>query len=146
VAVVKFSAVRVLVSSVLCLLGGCASLREAEARDDVRDAKVAGWVYRQPCSEVVRATRELLFAKDFQVTAPADALEFETSWRLKRGAQMHAGTRFLISATVVESGGCRLEATRQQLNQSGGSEGGERDLDLEWEVLRRVDPEAAKAR
>lgn len=120
-------------------LAAC-GLREGAARG------VARHTYHEPCGAVADATRETLRDRGYDLR-PEDgpALELATEWRV--GEPVKAFTiqprwRYVARLLPVGAGGCQLRAYRE--STGGAAPSSERDLGLEWEVLRRADPAEAR--
>ncbi|NOK36193.1 hypothetical protein HMI49_23610 [Corallococcus exercitus] len=152
-----------LVVSVLALaFSGCAARRQQAYLED----KAMGHVYRKPIAEVWPAAVALLQEKGFSLMKGQTGFEATTEW-LMTSAPSSLGTayaRYHVRGTERGPGQCSVEFRRQDRSESRaaddtsgrGKDMGEsavgagnsqmkRDSELEWELLQKVDPEAASA-
>ncbi|WNG33176.1 hypothetical protein F0U61_05780 [Archangium violaceum] len=146
------------VLAVATLAVGCtASRREAYIQDKARQH-----VYRKPIAEVWPQVRSLLKEKELPVREAPGAYEISTDWH-QVGAPSSLGTsyvRYLVRGKQPNPTMCSVEILKQNRVESGqgpmGSNGQRqdlgtdttnmtRDVEMEWELLQRVDPEGAKA-
>jgi hypothetical protein len=141
------------------LATGCAaSRREAYVQE-----KASQYVYRKPIAEVWPQVRMLLKEKDLPLRESPGAFEISTDWHMV-GAPSTLGTnyvRFLVRGKQPTPSMCSVEIFRQNRVESGqgpvdsrtgqrqslgtDSTNLQRDMELEWELLQRVDPEGAKS-
>jgi len=156
----------VAVLAALALAGpGCASLSQYRARGKQLRAGLETFRYRQPIEQVWSVARQLLAdrglalagrdaaavgqkhgvmsqfsssAKETRST-PGGGLLMETAWN-------QDGVRWRAEA-VPEAGGLRVVLTRITINQQEfGTDGVTlRDYELEFDLLQRIDPDAAEA-
>ncbi|GMU05023.1 MULTISPECIES: hypothetical protein [Corallococcus] len=152
-----------LVVSVLALaFSGCAARRQQAYLED----KAMGHVYRKPIAEVWPAAVALLQEKGFSLMKGQTGFEATTEW-LMTSAPSSLGTayaRYHVRGTERGPGQCSVEFRRQDRSESRaaddtsgrGKDMGEsavgagnsqmkRDSELEWELLQKVDPDAASA-
>ncbi|GMU00691.1 hypothetical protein KH5H1_48110 [Corallococcus caeni] len=152
-----------LVVSVLALaFSGCAARRQQAYLED----KAMGHVYRKPIAEVWPAAVALLQQKGFSLMKGQTGFEATTEW-LMTSAPSSLGTayaRYHVRGTERGPGQCSVEFRRQDRSESRaaddtsgrGKDMGEsavgagnsqmkRDSELEWELLQKVDPDAASA-
>jgi hypothetical protein len=120
---------------------GCAGLHPHIAR------LTATHVYAGPCSPVVQRVRETLEDHEFdpREVPAAGGLALETPWRRRTFARTGdgpRGVRYLAHAEPAGAAGCRITLVRETSGIEGVASA--RDLELEWEVLSRVDPQAAR--
>lgn len=149
----------------LALAGpGCASLSEYRARGKLVRAGLGTFRYRQPVEQVWPVVQRLLAdrglalaGKDAEAvgqksgplsrfssaaketrSTPGGGLLLETAWN-------QYGSRWRAEAEP-DAAGLRVVLTRIELNQQEvGSDGVTlRDFDMEFDLLQRVDPEAAE--
>jgi hypothetical protein len=152
------------VVSVLALaFSGCAARRQQTYLED----KAMGHVYRKPLAEVWPEALALLKDKGYSVTnSAASGFETTTDW-LMTSAPSSMGTayaRYLVRGFERGPGQSAVEFRRQDRSDSSGAAdtdgrgkgSGEtavgagssqmrRDSELEWELLQKVDPDAAAA-
>jgi hypothetical protein len=119
-------------------------------------------VYRKPIAEVWPQVRTLLKEEGFSLMEAPGAFEITTEW-LQVGAPSSLGTayaRYLVRGRQPNPGMTQVEFLRQNRTETrsaptpafaaeqpaGLGTGGnlQRDLEMEWKLLQRVDPEAAK--
>ncbi|MGE6756989.1 hypothetical protein ACQKGO_03160 [Corallococcus interemptor] len=152
-----------LVVSVLALaFSGCAARRQQAYLED----KAMGHVYRKPIAEVWPEALALLKEKGFSVVKGQGGFETTTEW-LMTSAPSSLGTsyaRYLVRGFERGPGQCAVEFRRQDRSESraaddtggrgkdmgesavgAGSSQMRRDSELEWELLQKVDPDAATA-
>lgn len=123
-------------------LVGCASLRASGARHRYIESKTESHVYDKALASVWPEARQLLFAKGYSVK-DTDASSAETEWK-KTGDDFR--NRILLTGTPLSDSSCKVQFMKeeQQRGESGWrSNGAERDLGLEWELIRKVSPEVA---
>ncbi|MFE8605114.1 hypothetical protein [Archangium violaceum] len=145
--------------AVTTLATGCAaSRREAYIQD-----KAAQYVYRKPIAEVWPQVRMLLKEKELPLREAPGAFEITTDWHMV-GAPSTLGTnyvRYLVRGKQPSPALCRVEIFKQNRVESGpgpvDSRSGQRqnlgtdttnlvrDMEMEWELMQRIDPDAAKA-
>jgi hypothetical protein len=154
-----------LLSALLALGTGCASLSEYRARSRNARAGMEGYRYRQPVELVWPEVRRLLADRGLGLAgkdAAAVGQKFGTMSQLSSAAKEtrstagggmlletgwnQDGVRWRAEATP-EAGGLRVVLTRIEINRNEfGTDGVTlRDYDLELDLLRRVDVEAAEA-
>jgi len=141
------------------LATGCtAARREAFIQDKTRD-----YVYRKPIAEVWPQVRTLLKEEGFSLMEAPGGFEITTEW-LQVGAPSSLGTsyaRYLARGRQPNPGMTQVEFLRQNRTETrsasapafaadqptGPGTGGnlQRDLELEWKLMQRVDPEAARS-
>lgn len=149
----------VLLVAAIALTTGCAAnRREAYLHD-----KAGAHVYRKPVAEVWPKARELLAEEGYSVMEAKGGFEMMTEW-LMQGAPSSLGTsyaRYLVRGIEKGPGQCTVEFLRQVRVESQGAfdtakgkraEGAgtddntmNRDYAMEWKLIQRADPEAAKA-
>jgi uncharacterized lipoprotein len=145
--------------AVTTLVTGCAaSRREAYVQE-----KASQYVYRKPIAEVWPQVRMLLKERDLPLREAPGAYEISTDWHMV-GAPSTLGTsyvRYLVRGKQPTPSMCSVEIFRQNRVEAGqgpvdartgqrraigtDSTNLQRDMELEWELLQRVDPEGAKA-
>jgi hypothetical protein len=151
-----------LLLAVASLAAGCASARrEAYIQD-----KAMQHVYRKPIAEVWPQVRSMLLEKELPMREAPGGYEISTDWQMV-GAPSSLGTayvRYLVRGKQPSPAMCAVEIYKQNRTESGPgpvdvrsarpterqSVGNDatsmvRDMEMEWELLQRVDPEAAKA-
>jgi hypothetical protein len=149
----------------LALTGpGCASLSEYRARGKQVRAGLETFRYRQPVEQVWPVVRRLLAdrgltlaGKDAAAVGQKSSLMSQFSSAAKETRPTPGGGLLLETAWNQDSerwraeaepdaGGLRVVFTRIQLNQQEfGSDGvALRDHDLEFDLLQRIDPDAAE--
>jgi uncharacterized lipoprotein len=141
------------------LATGCAASR----REAFVQEKASQYVYHKPMAEVWPQVRMLLKEKDLPIREAPGTFEISTDWHMV-GAPSTLGTnyvRYLVRGKQPTPAICAVEIFKQNRVESGqgpmdartgqrGSLGNDstnlqRDMELEWELLQRVDPEAAKS-
>ena len=124
---------------------GCAGIRASQARQDYIEQATRSHVYDKPCSQVWPDARQLLFAEGYSVkdTGEGAMMTVETEWNYEDEFDDTEATRYLVQGTAPRDGTCKVEFTRSE-RQSDGDLETERDVDMEWELLQRVDPAEAR--
>jgi hypothetical protein len=134
----------VAIAAALCLaaLSGCAFLRGSAARQKYVQSQTEQHVYNRPIQEVWPQVRKLLFEQGYQSkdTDTGGSYSIETEPATKDNKT----TRYLVQGTKVSDGSCRIEITRMTIQPKGESDM-DRDLQMEWTLLKRVEPDRAKA-
>jgi hypothetical protein len=123
----------------LALAAGCASLRGYQAKQRYIQDQTRAHVYARPIGVVWPEVRKLLFEKGFKTkdSDSGNSFALETEEK-KDGDEM---VRYLVTATKVDETSCRVEFTRVATG-AVGRPASERDLALEWALLKRVEPDA----
>ena len=146
----------------LALTSGCAARqREAFVHDKAHEH-----VYRAPLAEVWPHARALLQEKGYSLMEAKGGFEAQTEWLQTSGASSLGTTfqRYLMRGRERGPGQSSVEFYKMvrsesrgadNVDENGGRGGGMNtaqasnqsilDLEMEWELLQRVDPEAAKA-
>jgi hypothetical protein len=124
---------------------GCAGMRAAAARNKFIENAVMAHTYQRPCNDIWGAARTMLFARDFQVKS-ADAaagLTLETEWKTTYNGNSSSSSRYLFQGSAPQAGQCQVAATRASKSQQGNTSMN-RDWQMEWDLLKQVDMEAAQ--
>ena len=124
---------------------GCAGMRAAQARSKFIQNAVMAHTYQRPCNDIWGAARTMLFARDFQVKS-ADAaagLTLETEWKVTTTGSSMSSSRYLFQGSAPTAGQCQVSATQARKSQQG-STSMNRDWQMEWDLLKQVDIEAAQ--
>jgi uncharacterized lipoprotein len=149
----------VVLLAVSTLAVGCASTRrEAYIQD-----KAMQHVYRKPIAEVWPQLRSMLQEKELEMREAPGGYEISTDWQMV-GAPSSLGTayvRYLVRGKQPTPAMCAVEIYKQNRTEAGpgpvdaqtnqrreigtDTTNMSRDMELEWELLQRVDPEGAKA-
>jgi uncharacterized lipoprotein len=146
-----------LLVAALVLSSGCAANR----RETYLHDKAGTHVYRMPIAEVWPKVKELMAEEEYSVMEAKGGYELTTDWVME-GAPSSLGTsyaRYLVRGVEKGPGQCAVEFHKQSRVQSQGahdtnqgytpeaasSNALNRDYAMEWKLLQRVDPEAAKA-
>jgi hypothetical protein len=131
--------------AMLTLATGCSHIRASMARDKHRKQAVMAHTYQRPCGEVWAAARTLLFARDYQVQSAdgAAGLTLETEWKTEGKGNQVAMTRYLFQGSAPTPETCRVQATMATKEPRGNTEM-ERDLEMEWNLIKQVDTEGAQ--
>jgi uncharacterized lipoprotein len=147
------------VLAVATIATGCAAARrEAYIQD-----KAMQHVYRKPIAEVWPQVRSMLQEKELPLREAPGGYEISTDWQMV-GAPSSLGTayvRYLVRGKQPTPAMCAVEIFKQNRTEAGqgpmDAQTGQRreigtdttnmtrDMELEWELLQRVDPEGAKA-
>jgi hypothetical protein len=158
----KPSTALMLLAAVALAATGCAARqREAYIQDKAHEH-----VYRAPLAQVWPHARALLQEKGYSLREAPGGFEAQTEW-LQTSAASSLGTtfqRYLVRGRERGPGLSSVEFYKMVRSESrgadnvdehGGRGGGMAttaasnqsvlDLEMEWELLQRVDPEAAKA-
>jgi len=125
----------------LALAAGCASLRGYQAKQNYIKDQTRSHVYNHPIATVWPEVRKLLFEKGFKTKDSDSGNSFALETEEKKDGQEMI--RYLVTGTKVDEGPCRVEFTRVATGKVG-SPASERDLDLEWALLKRVEPDAGQ--
>jgi uncharacterized lipoprotein len=147
-----------LLVAALALSTGCAANR----RETYVQERAGNHVYRQPVAEVWPKAKEVLTEEGYSVMEAKGGFEMTTDWMMQ-GAPSSLGTsyaRYLVRGIEKGPGQCTVEFLKQNRVESQGahdtSTGASgavsadpgsltRDYTLEWKLLQKADPEAAKA-
>lgn len=129
-----------LVAVLLVMAAGCSHLRASSARQRYIKDQTAAYVYQQPIQEVWPHVRKTLLERGYQ-TKDVDsggAYSVETEPR----AEEKRVVRYLVQGTKVDDGHCRIEVTR--MVEEKGRVDTTRDVDLEWLLIQRAEPQGAQ--
>jgi len=123
---------------------GCAAFRAASARHEYIKGQTQEHVYNSPVQEVWSSARQMLFEKGYAVkdTGEAGAFAAETEWKQEGKSR----SRYLLTGVRVDDAHSRVQFTRAvETQRSGGwdNDGAERDLEIEFDLIERVEPGAA---
>ncbi|WP_224363670.1 hypothetical protein [Hyalangium versicolor] len=147
-----------LLVAALALSTGCAANR----REAYIQEKASTHVYRQPIAEVWPKAKEVLVEEGYSVMeSKGGAFEMVTDFQMQ-GAPSSLGTayaRYLVRGIEKGPGQCSVEFLKLSRVESRGahdantgkdaqttaSDSTSRDYVMEWKLLQKVDPEAAKA-
>ncbi len=150
-----------MVLAAVALATGCAARRrEAYVQD-----KAHTHVYRMPLAELWPHARKLVTDKGYSLRESKAGFELQTEW-LQTSAASSLGTtfqRYLVRGIERGPGQSSVEFIKMvrteargadNVSETGGRGGGvaqttagtqtQPDLEMEWELLQRVDAEAAK--
>jgi hypothetical protein len=118
----------------------CATIRAARIRHQALEAKTERYRFERAPIEVWSATKEVLSARGFQAKDSGEPGTFalETDWKFDNTSR----TRYVAEVTADDDG-VRLEIDKDTSFKDGLSTTRARDLDLELEVIRALDPDAA---
>lgn len=133
-----------LVAAVLLQVVGCGALRAASARQDHINNRTQAYVYNRPVDQVWGSARQMLFELGYTVrdTGEGGSFSAETEWK-QEGKER---SRYLLTGSSVDAGRCTVQFMRAEESQRGGNwdnDGTQRDFDIEFELIKRVEPDAA---
>lgn len=136
--------VAVLVAVVLQVMG-CGALRAASARQDYINSRTQDYVYNRSIDQVWSVARQMLFEQGYAVrdTGEGGSFSAETEWK-QEGKER---SRYLLTGMRVDDGHSRVQFTRAEETQRGGNwenDGSNRDFNVEFELIKRVEPDAAQ--
>jgi hypothetical protein len=131
---------RILLGVVLVAGTGCASLKAFQARQAYIQDQTRAHAYAKPIAAVWPEVRKLLFEKGFKTKDSDTGNSFSLETEEKKDGD--GKVRYLVLGTKVDEGSCKVEFTRMGAGVLGPTS--ERDLDLEWVLLRRVEPESGE--
>ncbi|RYZ36200.1 MAG: hypothetical protein EOO71_32700 [Myxococcaceae bacterium] len=156
------SAALLVVSALALAFTGCAARRQQAYLED----KAQGHVYRKPIAEVWPEALALVKDKGFSVMKGKEGFEAQTEW-LQTSAASSLGTsfaRYLVRGYERGPGQSAIEFRRQDRSDSRSADNTDgrptapaeattgpsasqmtRDTQMEWELLQKVDPDAAAA-
>jgi len=132
--------------ALVALLTGCAAMRGATARRKHIEDATRGHVYNRPVDQVWAPARQLLFERGFTVrdTGESGSHQAETEWKQEGNDRR---VRYLVSGMPASDDKAQVQFTRaeEQHDKGGGwsSVDTERDLDMEFELIKRVEPDQA---
>jgi hypothetical protein len=132
--------VRVLLGAVAVAGMGCASLKAFQARQQYIQDQTRAHAYAKPIAAVWPEVRKLLFEKGFKTKDSDTGNSFSLETEEKKEGD--SKVRYLVLGTKLDEASCKVEFTRMGAGVLGPTS--ERDLDLEWALLRRVEPEAGE--
>jgi hypothetical protein len=121
---------------------GCASIRASGAKHEYIESKTESHIHEKPLSAVWPEARQLLFAKGYSVK-DTDSSSAETEWK-KTSDDFR--NRILLTGTPMNDTSCKVQFMKEEQQRMDGewsSNGAERDLGLEWELIKKVSPDVA---
>ncbi len=121
------------------LLPACAGLQHQMAANQYVSQQTLDHVYQRNLAEVWPYARQLLFEYGYSVRDTGEGMTFtaETEWR----AEQNGSSRYLVQGFVLGDRACRVQFTRVDSGPMGDR--WNRDVAMEWTLLRRAEPEAA---
>lgn len=119
---------------------GCAAMRESAARQAHINQETKQHVYDMSCEQVWPTARQLLFSNGYSVkdTGEGTTMTLETEWAY----QGKSSVRYLVQGIEPADSQCKVNFTKNVRSQSNTSTS--RDLDIEWQLLKKVDQETAQ--
>jgi hypothetical protein len=124
----------------LSLAPGCASFKAFQAKQQYIQDQTRAHTYARPIAMVWPELRKLLFEKGFKTKDSDTGNSFSLETEEKKDGD--SKVRYLALGTKIDESSCKIELTRMGSGVLGPTS--ERDLDLEWSLLRRVEPEAGE--
>lgn len=129
---------------VLSQVFGCGAIRAASARQNYINGRAQDYVYNRPLDQVWGVARTMLFEQGYAVrdTGEAGSFAAETEWK----QQGNERSRYLMTGMSVDEGRSRVQFTlAEETLRNGGweSAGANRDNHIEFELIKRVEPDAA---
>lgn len=134
--------------TLVSLLMSCAAIRGATARRKHIEDATRGYVYNRPIDQVWGKARQLLFERGYSVrdSGEGGSHQAETEWKLEGNDRR---VRYLLSAMPAGDDKAQVQFTRseEQREKRGGWSplDTDRDLDMEYELIKRVEPDQASA-
>jgi hypothetical protein len=120
---------------------GCEALRVSEAKTRFIEDETRQHVYSQPISQVWTGVRQLLFERGFEARDSDVAGSFAVETAPMFSPDGKTKCDYLLLGTKITEASCKVEFTKRETGPTGTTSG--RDLDLEWTLLQRIDPEEA---
>jgi hypothetical protein len=132
------------VAAMMAQAMGCGAIRAASARQDYINTRSRDYVYNRPLDQVWGEARTMLFEEGYTVrdTGEGGSFAAETEWK-QQGTER---SRYLMTGMRVDDGRCRIHFTLAEETQRGGdwaNDGSNRDTKMEFELIKRVEPDAA---
>jgi len=121
--------------------GSCEALRAGAAKSSYIDDQTRQHVYAQSIAQIWPGVRQLLFERGFEVRDSDVAGSFAIETAPSLGYDGKTRVDYLILGTKISEASCRVEFTKRETGPTGIRS--QRDLDLEWVLLQRVDPQSA---
>lgn len=118
-------------------------MRGMSAKHAYREQQTENHVYKQPLKAIWPQARQVLFEKGFEVK-DTDGSNAETEWRLDPSDNKQR-ERYLLSGVEVSDSECKIQFTKATQFKNGadwGSPQTERDLGLEFDLIKKADPDA----
>jgi hypothetical protein len=125
----------------LVFASGCASIRAASARNAYIHKMTRQHVYNTSCRQVWPTARQLLFAQGYSVkdTGEGTIMTLETEWKY----QNRESVRYLVQGIQPAAQKCKVNFSVNSRSTSSDHINTSRDLEIEWNLLQKVDPAAA---
>lgn len=118
------------------------TLDPAVAKNPDAVAKLQSHLYQSGPVELAKQATSMLAEKGFVVPEHEDPLVMSTDWQPDKKGR--GRTRYTVRVVAMSAGASRIEIQREHDGGSGEPEVGD-DLDAEWALLNRLEPDAAKA-
>jgi uncharacterized lipoprotein len=124
------------------LAASCASMRASAARSAHIDKMTKQHVYDQPCEQVWPTARQLLFSQGFSVkdTGEGTNRTLETEWAY----QGKNSARYLVQGIEPSEEQCKVNFSKNERSSANNQTSSSRDLDIEWNLLKKADPDSAQ--
>jgi len=120
-------------------MGSCAAMRGMAAKHAYIEEQTENHEYAKPLSEVWPQARQLLFEQGFEVK-DTDASNAETEWKVEDKERQ----RYLLSGIEVGDDKCKVQFTRATEYKTDGKWGStdtERDIKMEYALIKKVEPD-----
>ena len=129
---------------VLCLLAaGCASVQRSAAEQDLRNSAISQMAYQLPDSSIWTAVGSLLGEEGYRWTGnPTPNGVLRTHWRC--GSSSCDALRITLGPAGLDGRSVTVLRTSHEIGDSIVPQT-ERAFDVEWSLLRQLDPANASA-
>jgi hypothetical protein len=118
---------------------GCNALRAGGARHKYINDQTQSFVYKMPITQVWPNVRTTLFEAGYETKSSdtGGSYSLETEPKTDSGET----TRYLAQGVKIDDNSCTIQITRASFSPT--RKHSERDLDMEWTLLQKVDPASA---
>lgn len=132
---------RFLLLTALVVATGCAALRAGAAKSSYIEDQTRHHVYGQPIAQVWPGVRQLLFERGYEARDNDVAGSFAVETAPSFSPDGKTRLDYLVLGTKISEASCRVEFTKREAGPTSTTS--HRDLDLEWLLLQRIDPQSA---
>jgi hypothetical protein len=118
---------------------GCDALRAGAARQKYINEQTAQYVYQKPINTVWPNVRTMLFGEGYKTKSSDTGGSYSLETEPK--ADGDKSITYLVQGTKVDDNTCKVEFTKNVQSSMGTTSN--RDPEMEWHLLQKVDPPAA---
>lgn len=132
--------IKVIVGLILCA-SGCAAMAGWAARQQYIVEQTQNYTYSRPIQAAWPEVRSMLFERGIEIenTGEASTFTLETKWKYNSDSR----DKWLIQGLSVTDQSSQVHLTK--VHAVGNSQSSNRDYDMEWRLIQRLEPDKAAA-